>query len=34
MDGLPIGSRARRFYRELADHAEHMMQWLAASPFA
>jgi hypothetical protein len=33
MDELPIGSSARRFYRELADNAEHMMQWLSSSPF-
>jgi transcriptional regulator with XRE-family HTH domain len=30
---LPIGSSARRFYRELADNAEHMLQWLSSSPF-
>jgi len=34
MDGLPIGSCARRFYRQLVEHAEQMVQWLASSPFA
>ena len=34
MAELPIGSSARRFYRELADSAEHMLQWLSSSPFA
>jgi transcriptional regulator with XRE-family HTH domain len=33
MGELPIGSYARRFYRELADHAEHMIQWLSSSHF-
>ncbi len=30
---LPVGSTARRFYRELAEHSEHMMQWLSSSRF-
>ncbi len=30
MGELPIGSSARRFYRELAEYAEHMMQWLSS----
>lgn len=31
---LPIGSAASRFYRELANHAEQMMQWISSSPLA
>lgn len=33
MGELPIGSPTRRFYRELAEHSEHMMQWLSSSHF-
>ncbi len=33
MAELPIASPARRFYRRLAEHAEHMIQWLSSSPF-
>jgi hypothetical protein len=33
MGELPIGSVARRFYRELGDHAEQMMKLLSSSPF-
>ncbi len=31
---LPIGSPARRFYGQLAEHSEQMMQWLAARRFS
>jgi transcriptional regulator with XRE-family HTH domain len=34
MAELPVGSTTRRFYRELAEHAEHMTQWLSSSPLA
>ena len=33
MAELPVASSARRFYRQLAEHAEQMMQWMASRNF-